>query len=75
MAKLNQKENKKIFIYLFIIYFMTTIRQTHGEWECRCMVNYKYVMIGYFKTKIDAINAYNDYVILHNLNRKLKSIK
>ena len=51
---------------------MTTIRLTHGEYECRCMVNYKYVMIGYFKTKEQAIQAYNNYVILHKLNRKLK---
>jgi hypothetical protein len=51
---------------------MTTIRQTHGEWECRIMVQYKYIMIGYYKTKVDAITAYNDYVILHKLNRKLK---
>lgn len=51
---------------------MTTIRQTRGEWECRCMVKYQYVMIGYFKTKDQAITAYNEYVILHKLNRKLK---
>jgi hypothetical protein len=51
---------------------MTTIRLTRGKWECRIMVQYQYVMIGYFKTKADAEIAYNDYVILHKLNRKLK---
>jgi hypothetical protein len=54
---------------------MTTIRQTRGEWECRCMVNYKYVMIGYYSTKELAIIAYNEYVTKNNLNRKLKLIK
>jgi hypothetical protein len=54
---------------------MTTIRQTHGEWECRCMINYKYVMIGYFKKKNDAIIAYNDFILKNNLKRKLKLIK
>ena len=51
---------------------MTTIRYTRGEYECRCMVRYKYVLIGYFKTKEQAKSAYNEYILTHNLNRKLK---
>ena len=38
------------------------------------MVNYKYVVIGFYDTLTDAKKAYNNYVILHKLNRKLKSI-
>jgi hypothetical protein len=51
---------------------MSCIRFAKGVWIVRCMIKYKYVMIGYFKTKLEAITAYNDYVILHKLNRKLK---
>ena len=50
---------------------MTCIRFTKGKYECRCMVRYQYVMIGMFKTKQDAIIAYNDYIIKNHLNRKL----
>ena len=52
---------------------MTTIRFTKGLYECRCMIEYKYVLIGMFKTKLDAIHAYNEYILKNNLNRKLKS--
>jgi len=51
---------------------MTTIRQTRGEWECRCMIKYKYHLIGYFKTKLEAEIAYDNFIIKNNLNRKLK---
>jgi hypothetical protein len=52
---------------------MTCIRETKGLFECRLMIKYQYVYIGYFKTKIEAILAYNDYIIKNNLNRKLMS--
>lgn len=52
---------------------MTTIRKSKNNlWECRCMVKYKYVMIGFYSTKELAIIAYNEYVLKHELNRKLK---
>jgi hypothetical protein len=51
---------------------MSCIRFAKGVWVVRCMIKYQYVMIGYYKTKADAITAYNEYVILHKLNRKLK---
>jgi hypothetical protein len=50
---------------------MTCIRFSKGVYECRCMVNYKYVYIGFFKTEQDAKFAYNDFIIQNNLNRKL----
>ena len=50
---------------------MTTIRYTRGEYECRCMIKYKYVLIGYFKTKELAKSAYNEYILTNGLNRKL----
>lgn len=53
---------------------MTCIRSTKGMYECRCMVRYQYVMIGMFKTKQEAILAYNAYIIKNNLNRKHMSM-
>lgn len=53
---------------------MTCIRETKGRFECRCMVHYKYVLIGYFKNITEAKIAYNDYIIKNNLNRKLMPI-
>ena len=51
---------------------MTTIRFAKGVYECRIMVQYQYVYLGFFKTYPDAVFAYNDYIIKHRLNRKLK---
>jgi hypothetical protein len=51
---------------------MSCIRFAKGVWIVRCMVHYKYVMIGYYSTKELAIIAYNDYVLKNNLNRKIK---
>ena len=36
------------------------------------MIEYKYHIIGEFKTEKEAIDAYNDFILTHNLNRKLK---
>lgn len=49
---------------------MTTIRKTKGLYECRCMIQYKYVLIGMYKTKEEAIYAYNEYIMKNGLNRK-----
>lgn len=52
---------------------MTTVRKSKNNlWECRCMINYKYIIIGYYSTKELAEIAYNEYVLKHKLNRKLK---
>jgi len=53
---------------------MTCIRFAKGVWKCRAMVNCKYVIIGEFKTKIDAIQAYNNFIVKNNINRKLINI-
>jgi len=53
---------------------MTTIRATKGMYECRCMVRYQYILIGMFKTKQEAILAYNQYIQSNHLNRKLMAI-
>ena len=53
---------------------MTCIRFAKGVWKVRCMMKYDYVIIGEFKTEKDAILAYNQYIINHKLNRKLKNI-
>lgn len=50
---------------------MTCIRLTRDVYECRLMIKYQYVYLGYYKTKTEAILAYNDYIIKNNLNRKL----
>ena len=41
-------------------------------WLVRCMIEYKYHIIGEFKTEADAIEAYNAFIINNKLNRKLK---
>lgn len=50
---------------------MTTIRKTKGQYECRCMIAYKYVLIGMYKNREDAAIAYNEYIIHNGLKRKL----
>lgn len=50
---------------------MTTIRKTRGQYECRCMIDYKYVLIGMYKTREDAVIAYNEYITNMCLKRKL----
>ena len=50
---------------------MTTIRKTRGQYECRCMIDYKYVFIGMYKTREDAVIAYNEYITNMGLKRKL----
>ena len=50
---------------------MTTIRKTKGQYECRCMIEYKYVLIGMYKTREDAVIANNKYITRMGLKRKL----
>jgi hypothetical protein len=51
---------------------MASIRYRKNEWICRCMINYKYIVIGIYNTEQEAIKAYNEFIIKNNLNRKLK---
>jgi len=51
---------------------MSCIRFANGVWKVRCMMKYEYHIIGEFRDKRDAIIAYNEFIINHNLNRKLK---
>ena len=51
---------------------MTTIRKTKGKFECRIMINYRYVLIGYFNTELEAKDKYNEFIFKNNLNRKIK---
>jgi len=48
------------------------IRKTKGLYEVRIMINYKYNIVGYFKIEDEAKQAYNQFIIKNNLNRKLK---
>lgn len=57
-----------------IFFQMTCIRKSKNMWLVRCMIEYKYHIIGEFKTEKEAILAYNQYIINHKLNRKLKNI-
>jgi hypothetical protein len=54
---------------------MTCIRFAKGMWLVRCMMGYKYHIIGEYKTEAEAIDAYNAFIVKNNLNRKLKNIK
>ena len=51
---------------------MTCIRKSKNMWLVRCMIEYKYHIIGEFKTEAEAIEAYNAFIINNKLNRKLK---
>lgn len=50
---------------------MACIRHSYGLWIARCMINYKYHTIGEYKSKQEAISAYNDYIFRNNLKRKI----
>ena len=54
---------------------MSCIRKSKGLWLVRCMMRYEYVIIGEYKTEAEAVDAYNNFVIIHKLNRKFKNIK
>lgn len=49
--------------------------QKKKPWEVQLYIDRKHVHIGYFKTEIEAAQAYNDYVIEHELNRPLNRIE
>jgi group I intron endonuclease len=46
-----------------------------GKWVSRITVNNKVIFLGYHITDTEAAQAYNDYVINNNLNRKLNVIE
>jgi hypothetical protein len=70
------KKNKRQNINTFYIFFqMSCIRKSKGLWLVRCMMRYEYVIIGEYKTEAEAVDAYNNFVLIHKLNRKLKNIK
>lgn len=50
---------------------MSCIRHSYGIWIARCMIHYKYHIIGKYKTKKDAITGYNEYIFREKLNRKI----
>lgn len=47
----------------------------NNKWRARICVNYKRIQIGYFETQIEAAQAYDDYVILHNLEHTINNVK
>lgn len=49
-----------------------TIRKTKGLYEVKVMINYKNIIIGYFKTEEIAKEEYNKFIEKNNLNRKKK---
>lgn len=50
---------------------MACVRYSYGSWIARCMIHYTYHIIGSFKTKEEAINAYNEYIFSNHLKRKI----
>ena len=54
---------------------MSCIRKSKGLWLVRCMMRYEYVIIGEYKTEAEAVDAYNNFIVKNNLNRKMKNIK
>jgi hypothetical protein len=53
---------------------MSCLRFANGVWKVRCMMKYEYHIIGEFRDKRDAIIAYNEFITIHKLNRKLKPL-
>jgi hypothetical protein len=51
---------------------MACIRFAQGVWKVRCMMDYKYHIIGEYKTEKEANEAYNIFIVTNKLNRKLK---
>lgn len=51
---------------------MSCLRYANGVWKVRCMMKYEYHIIGEFRDKRDAEIAYDNFIIEHKLNRKLK---
>lgn len=54
---------------------MSCIRFAKGLWLVRCMMRYEYHIIGEYKTEVEAVDAYNNFILIHKLNRKFKNIK
>ena len=51
---------------------MACIWKKNNTYFVRCMINYKYIVIGIYNTEQEAKQAYNQFIIKNNLNRKLK---
>jgi hypothetical protein len=47
-----------------------TIRKTKGLYEVKVMVQYKNIIVGYFKTETIAKEEYNKFIEINKLNRK-----
>jgi hypothetical protein len=56
------------------VYFDKGLKSKNKLWRARTTFNKKLIEIGYYKIELEAAQAYNDYVIKHNLNRPLNKI-
>jgi len=52
-----------------------TIRKTKGLYEVKVMIQYKNIIVGYFKTEDEAKEEYNKFIEKNNLNRKKMTIR
>jgi hypothetical protein len=55
--------------------FSKSLGNRNKPWRAQIKNNRKQIHIGSYKTEIEAAEAYNKYVILHNLNRPLNKLK
>jgi hypothetical protein len=51
---------------------MVAIRRVNNKWLSPIIIDYKYIVIGYYDTEQQAKDGYNEYIKKNNLNRKLK---
>lgn len=65
----------KISSKFYGISFNPSMKKLNKPWRARITCNKKEILIGLFNTEIEAAQAYNKYVVEHNLNRPLNKIK
>lgn len=53
----------------------TGVYKINDRFRCSIYLNSKKKHIGYFDTEMEAVIAYNQYIIDHQLNNKLNQIK
>lgn len=73
-ALINKLKYKKTSKY-YGVCFIKDIMRRNKPWLVGVKINKKRMHIGYYKSEIEAAQAYNNYVIEHNLNRPLNNIK
>lgn len=73
-AAINHRYTHKISSEFYGVSFNPSVHNINKPWRARITYNRKGILIGSYKTEIEAAQAYNDYIIEHKLNRPLNEI-